>query len=66
MITLLSGPVGYFPVLGALAFLISRAFARERRGERAKPERKLLRLAVAAAVVVAATVLLLRLLDLTR
>jgi hypothetical protein len=65
MIVLLSGPVGYVPVLGALAFLISRAFARERRGERAAPERKLTRVAVVAAVAVAATVLLLRLLDLT-
>jgi hypothetical protein len=65
MIVLLSGPMGYLPVLGALAFLISRAFARERRGERAAPERRLLRVAVVFAIALAATLLLLRLLDLT-
>ena len=65
MVALLSGPVGYIPVLGALTFLVSRAFARERRGERAAPERRLLRVAVVVAIALAAALLLLRLLDLT-
>jgi hypothetical protein len=65
MVALLSGPVGCIPVLGALAFLVSRAFARERRGEHAAPERRLLRVAVVVATALAAALLLLRLLDLT-